>query len=843
MCVNLAAQSALHSASIWPTIGVDSVLSKLVVFQASSAALGATTGISHCVMQAPRDCVRISVSRRRQARRFAELRFNAFPKFKSASIARKTYYSSSECALRQLMQTQINATWLSLLLGLLLVFTQPSSAQPSPEPNPNLDLRVGASSTAMLALADGSTIVAGNFGLVNNVEQSNIAKVLPNGSVDATWNVSVINVNKMLLDGDRLFLIGVFTSVNGIARNGLAVVSLSTGALDAWDPNMGSSAFSVFNDATRLGDYLYVAGDFTQLGSVSRTHLAKIHAVTGAVDATWNPVLNASVRAIANDGSSLYVGGSFMQINGLARRFAAKLDNVTGAPAAWAPSFGGSVIDVAVDAGFYYAVGCFTSVDGVPRNYLARVNASSGVLDASWNPTPGGGCTTAVAVTASQVYVGGAFPSIGGQPIAILARVAKTTGAVDTSFNPQPSRGPGFGLFVFDIAEISASEVLIAGNFLTLGGSYAASFAKISRSAGELLQAINIENRGSVRALLALSDDKTLVGGVFSRVANQSPAVLRQGLIRLQSDGQLDTGFTTNVNGFVLALSRSNNHLYVGGSFMGIGNSTLEGIGRLLLDGSFDPSWTPAMSLNSSVASLTFDNATDSVLVGGTFSSFNGQARNRLAEIRASDGGLGTWNPNANGSVRNITLIADQVYVGGTFSSVGGQAKLRLAKLSRATGLADSSFAADANGTVTTLLAGPNNTLYVGGSFTSLGALARPGFGRLLTSTGAPDATWNIFLASGDVQTLASIAGGVYLGGNFTAISSQTRNNFARLRHDGTLDPLFAPALSGAVFASVAQSARVTVGGAFTQANGARALVAYATQSNIFYSGFEDSPF
>jgi hypothetical protein len=270
-------------------------------------------------------------------------------------------------------QSNSGAAWLFLLLGLLLVFTQSINAQPSPQPNPNLDLRVGASSTAMLGLADGSTIVAGNFALVNGVERPNIAKVLANGTVDSTWNVSVSNVNKMLLDGDRLFLIGVFTSVNGVARNGLAVVTLSTGALDAWDPNLGSSAFSIFNDATRLGDYLYVAGNFTELGRLSPTHLVKIHANTGVIDATWNPVLDASVNAIANDGTSLYVGGSFLQVNGMTRRAAAKLDSLTGAPAAWAPSFGGSVRDVAVDGGFYYAVGCFTSVDGVqlscPRQY------------------------------------------------------------------------------------------------------------------------------------------------------------------------------------------------------------------------------------------------------------------------------------------------------------------------------------------------------------------------------------------------------------------------------------------------------------------------------------------
>ena len=63
----------------------------------------------------------------------------------------------------------------------------------------------------------------------------------------------------------------------------------------------------------------------------------------------------------------------------------------------------------------------------------------------------------------------------------------------------------------------------------------------------------------------------------------------------------------------------------------------------------------------------------DRVYLGGDFTHVNGVRRNYLAAMDASTGQLSDWNPNANGSVRALSLSPDgtRIYAGGGFTSIG----------------------------------------------------------------------------------------------------------------------------------------------------------------------------
>ncbi|MBN8481876.1 MAG: delta-60 repeat domain-containing protein, partial [Xanthomonadales bacterium] len=52
---------------------------------------------------------------------------------------------------------------------------------------PNLDLRTEGTVRAMARLADGALIVGGQFQSVNGLPRTNIARLLPDGSVDTGW--------------------------------------------------------------------------------------------------------------------------------------------------------------------------------------------------------------------------------------------------------------------------------------------------------------------------------------------------------------------------------------------------------------------------------------------------------------------------------------------------------------------------------------------------------------------------------------------------------------------------------------------------------------------------------
>ncbi|WP_033316645.1 delta-60 repeat domain-containing protein, partial [Pontibacter roseus] len=71
-------------------------------------------------------------------------------------------------------------------------------------------------------------------------------------------------------------------------------------------------------------------------------------------------------------------------------------------------------------------------------------------------------------------------------------------------------------------------------------------------------------------------------------------------------------------------------------------------------------------------------------LVGGTFTSYNGSSRNRIARLNA-DGTLdASFNPGTgfNGEVRSLSLQPDgKVLVGGSFTSFNGTPRSFIARL------------------------------------------------------------------------------------------------------------------------------------------------------------------
>ncbi|MFM8363476.1 MAG: delta-60 repeat domain-containing protein, partial [Haliscomenobacter sp.] len=79
---------------------------------------------------------------------------------------------------------------------------------------------------------------------------------------------------------------------------------------------------------------------------------------------------------------------------------------------------------------------------------------------------------------------------------------------------------------------------------------------------------------------------------------------------------------------------------------------------------------------NSSVSTLAVQ-SDGKILIGGSFSSYNGTARNRVARLNA-DGSLDTgFNPGtgANNTVSTFAVQSDgKILIGGSFSSYNGTA-------------------------------------------------------------------------------------------------------------------------------------------------------------------------
>src|SRR5436190_1997575 len=82
--------------------------------------------------------------------------------------------------------------------------------------------------------------------------------------------------------------------------------------------------FTAVNAIAVNGDEVYVGGLFTSIGGANRINLAKVSSATGVADPLWNPSVQcnsqcgqANVCALHVDGTNLFVGGQFDTIGGV----------------------------------------------------------------------------------------------------------------------------------------------------------------------------------------------------------------------------------------------------------------------------------------------------------------------------------------------------------------------------------------------------------------------------------------------------------------------------------------------------------------------------------------------
>ncbi len=280
--------------------------------------------------------------------------------------------------------------------------------------------------------ASGAVFVGGSFFRVNNLVRTNLVRLTAQGATDPAFTATANSqVSALHFDavGGRLYAGGVFTTVAGVAQALLARLDPASGELDqTWRPTVvGASITNML--AVPADTALVIAGNFTMLNGLERNGLARVSLTTGAgVDAQWNPAPNNSVSGLALAGDSIVVGGNFSAFGSTLRNRIARLSRTgTGTPTAWNPGASSTVTDVAYDPDrdAVFAAGVFTQVAGQVRNGLARIEGS-GALDPNWRPSAAIGAGISYArllhvPARDALLVGGQFSTIGGQARRTLA--------------------------------------------------------------------------------------------------------------------------------------------------------------------------------------------------------------------------------------------------------------------------------------------------------------------------------------------------------------------------------------------------------------------------------------
>ena len=215
--------------------------------------------------------------------------------------------------------------------------------------------------------------------------------------------------------GNQVYLAGDFTHVDGVARDHLASINASTGQLTNWAPDADGSVRTLAASADE--GIIYAGGGFTHINGVYRGRVAAIDASNGTLKSSWNAgTANSTVRTIVVEGNHVYLGGDFTTLKKgtqqETRDHLALVDGTTGSlDPGWNPSANNNVwsLTFSSDGSIVYTGGDFTSVSGQARPYLAALDSSTGAVD-SWQPSTPNGRVMSIVATSGRVYTGEGGP-------------------------------------------------------------------------------------------------------------------------------------------------------------------------------------------------------------------------------------------------------------------------------------------------------------------------------------------------------------------------------------------------------------------------------------------------
>jgi uncharacterized delta-60 repeat protein len=172
------------------------------------------------------------------------------------------------------------------------------------------------------------------------------------------------------------------------------------------------------------------------------------------------------------------------------------------------------------------------------------------------------------------------------------------------------------------------------------------------------------EALSEVYSLAVMTNNQTVIGGAFSTYSDGNNTYTVNGICRLNLDGSRDTTFNSgtgiNVNPggeFIRSVALSGSNVVIGGHFSSYNGNNRYNVARLNANGSLDDTFNPGTGANGTVWSV-LPQPNGEVLIGGDFTAYNGTPRNHVALLN-TDGSLDTTFDPSNtisGSVYAMAL-------------------------------------------------------------------------------------------------------------------------------------------------------------------------------------------
>jgi uncharacterized delta-60 repeat protein len=525
---------------------------------------------------------------------------------------------------------------------------------------------------SIVTQSDGKILVCGNFSEYNGTGSNYIVRLNSDGSIDTDFVVGTgfngtVNYIKIQSD-DKIIVGGGFTTYNETGSNYIIRLN-SDGSIDNTF-SIGTGFDGTVNCITIQSDgKILVSGGFTSYNGTTSDRMIRLNS-TGIVDNTFSTGTgfdNGITSFLIQSDGNILVGGYFTTYNGATSNYMIRLNS--NGSYGFIDGFDERVSSIAIQSdGNILMGGEFTTYNGTSSNHIIRLNSDGGVDNTFLSIGASGfdnGVYSIVIQSDGNILVGGNFTTYNGTSSNRIIRL-NSDGSVDNTF----SIGTGFDGSVNCITTQSDGKILVGGVFTDYNGTGSNYIVRLN-SDGSIDNTFSIGSgfNSTVNYIKIQSDGKILVGGEFTAYNGTGSAYI----IRLNSDGSIDTGFSigTGFNDYVYSIAiQSDGKILVGGLFNNYNGTSSVYIIRLNSDGSIDNTFSIGTGFDGVVYSIVVQ-SDSKILVGGAFNTYNGTNSNYIIRLN-SDGSVqyGFDDTFLNTNVSTIAIQSDgNVLVGGYFNN------------------------------------------------------------------------------------------------------------------------------------------------------------------------------
>jgi uncharacterized delta-60 repeat protein len=589
---------------------------------------------------------------------------------------------------------------------------------------------------------DGKIIIAGSFTKYNTTTVNRIARILPNGDLDPTFNTgsgAAANITQVeVLANEKIIVSGNFSSFNGVTANRIARL-FPDGTVDrSFDSGSG------FNDdinamVLQPDGKIILGGKFTTYNEITTNRIVRLNEDATVDDSffTGSGLTADAVQVLKTDRSgSIMVGGSFKGFyNGtdVNRMFFLHPDGKLNPNFDMGSGPGSASVLALANApdGSWYIAGSFSVFDGQNQGKLAKVNAN-GEHDTAYLAA-GIGFDNAVLkvlpLAENKTMVLGSFTKFNATIAPGITRLLEN-GSADATFNAGQS---GANNLIKTAVLQADGKIIFAGNFTKYNEISSNRIIRILPDGAIDPTFVTGSGFKSQVYTIAMQDEKVIVAGNFTTYQD-TPAPR---IVRLLENGLRDPGFNVGLGANAIVetlLVQPDGKILVGGRFTSFDGQAFLCLVRLNYNGSIDSEFNVGTGFDKTVYTLALQ-SDQKIIVGGSFLSYNGLSQKRILRLNPNGSLDPTFESGAGfnkGDVLSLLVQPDdKILVAGTFSGTYKTTpSLRLIRLLKS-GDYDPSFQADLNGKISTMSFSADHKLVIGGDFNSVSGLAKHRIARL----------------------------------------------------------------------------------------------------------------